>query len=357
MALGTNLSITKHNPGHTALVGLTTRTAALILCTALAFASTTPITTIIAIAFLLGTTEVLLDTASETIVPAICERHNHQQANTTLHTTQLLAQDIGGRALAGLIAVASQAAAFAVSALGAAAALVAMAPLWQRFPTHLRDSAPISTGTWQLIRHQQPFLGRTLATTSLVVLALSSVLGTQVAYATCTLGANELTFAALMMAPSAGVVFAGMTPASWMKKIEPTARLGLALLMLAGLFCCIWLAGGNFVLVAVLYALSAYVILLHNVEVASLRKKFTPEADQGQITTLFRVVSLITSATGMLCGGVYAQGAVRQWGEATGYQSQYLLAAAGLTIAGALWLLWPQFCSAKPAGRITLSSK
>lgn len=286
-------------------------------------------------ALIIGTAEVLYDTAAQSILPQVVDRSALPRANARLHAGETVANQFVGPPLGGLlvgIVVALALGAPAALWVLAVVALIAVPGRYRPYrsgpPTTLR--ADVAEGLRYLAGHR---VLRTLALmTGSSNFATSALFAVFVLYAVgpgSAMGLTEFAYGILITATAVGSVAGSLFAAAVARRIGRAWSLAVGVVTVTGI-CVVpaltadpWLIGATF-------AIAGVGIMLWNVIAVSLRQQITPDAMLGRLNSCYRLL-----AWGTMPLGAFAGGAI---GEAFGLKAAFLAAAvvAGLTGLGLL---------------------
>ncbi|MBB5084842.1 MFS transporter [Nonomuraea endophytica] len=284
-------------------------------------------------AFLIGTAETVYDTAAQSIVPQIVPRERLTQANGRLYAAELTANQFVGPPLAGLLAAAAAALAFATPA---ALWLLAVAALFlvrgsyrveRAEPATLR--ADIAAGLRYLWR--QKVLRRLAVLTGLFNFASNATSAVLVLYATGPMNLPEAGYGLLLGTIAAGSLV-GSLAGAWLEgRLGRTRTLVVALLAGAVLIG-VPAATTSPYLVGAGFFVGGIGIVVANVVMVSLRQRITPDAMLGRVNSSYRLIAWGTMPLGALVGGLLAQ----QIGLRPLFAVMALVALTGLACVRAL---------------------
>ncbi|GIH94302.1 MFS transporter [Planobispora siamensis] len=263
------------------------------------------------VAFCIGTTETLYDTAAQSILPQIVPRERLSRANGRLYAVELTANEFVGPPLAGFLVAAGLAAAFFAPAAMWAAAVAAL--LLVRGPFRVeRDlstslRADIAEGLRFLWRHR---LLRTLAVmVGVFNFATNAVLAVFVLYAVGPASVMELSEPAfgLLLATIAAGSLCGSFVAERIERRLGRARC-LALAFAGGaLLLGIPAVTARPFLIGAGFFVGGVGIVVWNVVTVSLRQRITPDRLLGRLNSGYRLVAWGTRPLGAAAGGLLAQ--------------------------------------------------
>jgi MFS family permease len=276
------------------------------------------------VALLLGTAEVVYDTAAQSILPQLVPRDRLPRANGRLIAAELTANEFVGPPLGGLLVAAGIAAAFATPAALWAAAVGVLLLLRGGFAvpreaaTTLR--ADVAEGLRYLWRHR---LLRTLAAmTGLFNFATNATFAVFVLYAVGPDSAMHLTEAAygvLFATIAAGSLVGAILADPLIRRLGRTRSLGLGVLGGVAVVGIPALTTSSLVIAAA-FLLGGVTNALWNVVAVSLRQRITPDRILGRINSSYRLVAWGTRPLGAALGGLL--------GELLGLRAVFAVAAA-----------------------------
>ena len=262
------------------------------------------IAAIAALAFLLGTAEVLRDNAAQTVLPAIVAKAELESANGQLWSIENIMGKFIGPPLAGVLI------AFAVPApfvLDAASFALAAALVWciaipkRSLPARRSFLVEARQGIAWIGAHRQVLqLALMLGAINFCSMMFMTML---VLYSQEVLGLSAAAYGVLLTAGAAGGVIAGLV---WPKLTERLGAqnglmLALALMPIPPLMIVLtaspWMAG------AALF-LETVVAVLWNVITVSYRQRLIPDALLGRVNSIYRFFGWGAIPFGALAGGV-----------------------------------------------------
>jgi MFS family permease len=260
---------------------------------------------------LLGTCEVLYDNSAQTFMPAIVATEHLERANGRMYSAEMVANQFLGPPLASLLLLGGfalpvffDAASFAASA-GLVFAIVATkrAPAAGPVPDVVERrpfKEEMAEGFRWLWRHR---LLRTFA----IALGFLNMLGNMgtaviVLWSQEVLHTSTLEFGLLSTGGAIGGVVGGWA-ASWVtKRLGSGASVGLTLWVGAVASVAVGFLS-NWVLVALLLAVSMFVAVLWNVITVSLRQTVIPDRLLGRVNSVYRFFGWGAIPIGALLGG------------------------------------------------------
>lgn len=276
------------------------------------------------VAFGVGVTETLYDTAAQSILPQVVPRTALPRANGRLYAAELTANQFVGPPLGGLLVAAGAAVAF-----GLPGALWAIAVgLLVGLPGSYRPERTTRTTLRADIAEGLRFLwhDRILRTLALMVgginFASNAAFAIFVLYAVgpdSPLGLSEPAYGVLLTTTAVGA-FAGSFVAERVVALVGRARsLALTVLSTVALVGVPAVTTDAWVIGAV-YAVGGAGIAVWNVVTVSLRQRITPDALLGRLNSCYRLVAWGTMPLGAAVGGAL--------GELFGLRSVFVVMAA-----------------------------
>ncbi|MBM7818820.1 MFS family permease [Cellulosimicrobium cellulans] len=276
------------------------------------------------VAFGVGVTETLYDTAAQSILPQVVPRTALPRANGRLYAAELTANQFVGPPLGGLLVAAGAAVAF-----GLPGALWALAVgLLVGLPGAYRPERTARTTLRADIAEGLRFLwhDRILRTLALMVgginFASNAAFAIFVLYAVgpdSPLGLSEPAYGVLLTTTAVGA-FAGSFVAERVVALVGRARsLALTVLSTVALVGVPAVTTDPWVIGAV-YAVGGAGIAVWNVVTVSLRQRITPDALLGRLNSCYRLVAWGTMPLGAAVGGLL--------GELFGLRSVFVVMAA-----------------------------
>lgn len=263
------------------------------------------------VAFLIGISETVYDTAAQSILPQVVPRSDLPAANARLYSVELTANAFVGPPIGGLLVAVG-----AALAIGTPAALwlVAIGVLWMvkgrfRVDRTVRTSlrADIAEGMRFLWRHR---LLRTLASmVGVMNLAGNMSMAVFVLYAvgsTSAMGLSE---------PGYGMFLAGMASgglvgslfAVRIVRVVGRARCLRVMVFFSGACLLSPALTANVWILGTMFALWSAAIAVWNVITVSLRQHVTPDALLGRVNSCYRLVAWGTQPVGALFGGLLGE--------------------------------------------------
>jgi MFS family permease len=287
--------------------------------------------------FLVGAAETLFDTASVSVVPAVVAREDLQRANGRLYAGQIVANNMAGPPLGGLLFASAAALPFLLDAATFAAAAALVLTLRGRFRTRpggvpagnpsTSIGSEISEGLSWLWRHR--LLRALVFTIGVMNLTFGAVFAVWVLYAQERLGLGPMGYGALAAAIPVGGVVGGLIAerVADLLGAGTTLRAGL----LVEVVTHIVLASTTSPLLAgTTLALFGFHATVWGTLSASLRQELVPDDLMGRVNSVYLLFDAGSASIGALLGGLVAGG--------FGLTSPFWFAAA--SVAAWVALVW-----------------
>ncbi len=282
-----------------------------------------------ALAFLLGTAEVLRDNAAQTVLPSIVDKTDLERANGQMWSAETVTGQFVGPPLAGALIALGIAVPFGFDAatFAAAAALVWLVALPPRHGSGGPAFLPaLAEGIRWMRAH--PLLLRLAVVLGLVNACHMATLTVLVLYGQEVLGLSALGYGTLLTAGAAGAVIGGLA-APWV-----SARIGTRASLLAGL--------ASFALSYLLLATTSSAIaaaaalfteaaggMLWNVVTVSYRQRLIPDAILGRVNAIYRFFGWGMMPVGAMAGGLIVTLAEPSLGRLAALHAPWWFAGAG----------------------------
>lgn len=295
---------------------------------------------LIALAFLLGSAEVLRDNAAQTILPSIVAPEDLEKANGQLWSTEQLTGQFIGPPLAGFLIAIGIAIPFGLHAafLAIGAGLVWMITL--------QPAIKVQTGVWDALKQGIAFMrGDALLLRLAVVLGVANFIATatltvQVLFAQDVLGLSSTAYGFVLSAAAMGAISGSL--------LAPriTALIGIQ----TSLFLSIGAWGVGYGLIGitsngVAMGVALYVVMagamLWNVITVSWRQRRIPTALLGRVNSIYRFFGWGSMPLGALAGGGLVVLFESGMGREMAIRAPFLLAslACGLLLIYAVFRL------------------
>lgn len=309
-----------------------------VLLGGLGLATATDVSTIglvYVVALGLGCAEVLFDTSSQTIMPAIVEsKDDLSKANGRLYAVETITNQFVGPPLGGALVAASAALAIGAGAGLYAVAVVALLLLPGTYRTH-REGPPtslradIGEGVRYLLGHRLlRTLGLLLGVQNLLFSAEFSIF-VLFAVSKAGLGLSDVGVGLLLTCGAVGGVLGSLVAAPVEKALGRTRLLALSILI-SGISLALPGLVPNAVVAGVTGACTGVASVMWNVVTVSLRQRIIPDQLLGRVNSGYRLLGWGTMPIGAALGGVL--------GEAVGLRAVFVVAGVGV-----LALLVPLF--------------
>lgn len=300
------------------LAGLAAATAADVATIALLYA----------VALGLGCAEVLFDTSSQTILPAVVEsRDDLSRANGRLYAAETVTNQFVGPPLGGFLVAVSAAVAIGVGAGFYALAVVALLLIPGTYrtvregpPTSLR--ADIGEGLRYLLGHRLlRTLGLLLGAQTLLLSAQGAIFVLFLVSRREGLGLGDVGVGVLFAFGAVGGVLGSFLAAPVERAVGRTRLLAVSV-VLSGV--CLALPGlaPNVVVTGLAGAAIGVAAVMWNVVTVSLRQRIIPDQLLGRVNSGYRLLGWGTSPIGAALGGAL--------GELVGLRAVFVVAGAGV---------------------------
>ncbi|MEM9550389.1 MAG: MFS transporter [Pseudomonadota bacterium] len=285
-----------------------------------------------ALAFLLGSAEVLRDNAAQTVLPSVVPKAALERANGQIWSIEHIMGSFIGPPLAGVLIALAVPAPFALDAVSFAMAAIlvwcmAMSP----------RLAPARQSAWIEAREGIAWLRshRTILQLAIMLgimnaLALMTIT-ILVLYSQEVLGLGSAAHGLLMTAAAAGGVAGGILCPAIAARLGQRRALMVALPLLAGSMAMIGLVPAVWVVALALFA-EMFAAVLWNVVTVSYRQRLIPDALLGRVNSLYRFFGWGLSPFGALIGGAVVAMAEPSIGRDLAIRLPYVLCGLGMVI-------------------------
>ncbi|MDO0933570.1 MFS transporter [Streptomyces sp. DG2A-72] len=270
--------------------------------------------------FLLGSAQVVITNAAQSVLPQVVPAERLQRANGNQYMVQTVGATSLGPPLGSMLFALTAALPFVVDAGSFVLSAILLASL-PRALVHITRRAPMRTqvaeGLRWLSRHK---LLRTLA----ILLGVNSFcnrlgLATLVLFATQTLHLSNRDYGLVLVGEGVGSLIGGLASVWIARRVGSVRAFVLALAGNVAVYVGMGLAP-NGASLAVMLALCGFMITLSSVVTVSLRQQIIPGQLLGRVNSVFRMLGWGLMPLGALVGGFMAQ----EWG----LRAPFLLAAA-----------------------------
>ncbi|MFK8023207.1 MAG: MFS transporter [Ilumatobacter sp.] len=286
------------------IVGQLVRAIAVTLLTVLVATETASIWWVIAIAFVLGAGEVVVDSSSQAAVPQLVGPDQLERANGRLIAAMTLFDTVVGVALGALLFSVASSLPFAVDAVtfvvGAALLLTIRRPLQgeRTIKTTVRDD--VAEG-WRFLAGHRLLRGLMFAVATSNFAANVSM-GVFVVLIVDDLGGSEASFGLVLGVGAIGGVLGSLTAARLVERFGRRPVLAMTPLIASGAYLVNALATAVWMPAAAFFVVS-FAIICFNVPGQSLRQSLTPEPLLGRVVATFRMVGMGAAPVGAILGG------------------------------------------------------
>jgi MFS family permease len=264
-----------------------------------------------AVFFAVGVAETLFDNASVSILPSVVARERLPKANGRLLGARVVAEDLAGPPLGGVLFAAAAAVPFLLDAGTFAAAAALVAAMRGRFRVERPEEAPpttlrseIAEGVRWLWRNRLlRILALAIGLMNVTLMATASIL---VLYARERLGLGPAGYGLLFSSMAVGGIAASLVVERIVGWLGPATTMRVGLLIEASTHLVLALARSPLVVGAIL-ALFGFHAITWNVTSISLRQELVPERLLGRVNSAYAVFSSGGTALGAVVGGLLAR--------------------------------------------------
>ena len=264
-----------------------------------------------AVFFAVGVAETLFDNASVSILPSVVARERLPKANGRLLGARVVAEDLAGPPLGGVLFAAAAAVPFLLDAGTFAAAAALVAAMRGRFRVERPEEAPpttlrseIAEGVRWLWRNRLlRILALAIGLMNVTLMATASIL---VLYAKERLGLGPAGYGLLFSSMAVGGIAASLVVERIVGWLGPATTMRVGLLIEASTHLVLALARSPLVVGAIL-ALFGFHAITWNVTSISLRQELVPERLLGRVNSAYAVFSSGGTALGAVVGGLLAR--------------------------------------------------
>jgi MFS family permease len=315
------------------MLGELVRGGAMVGVAAMAATGALTIAVVFAAAFVVGTAEVVTDTAAQALVPMVVDRQDLRRANGRLMGGQMVMNDFLGAPLGAVLVGVATTVALIIPAglyLLAAIALAALSG---------REYVAVRTGTTTVRADVREGLVALWSNTTLRRLAVFGAVSTLTNTAffavflvfalSPAMGLSGFEYSLLLTAAAVGAVSGSLAADRLGERLRPRVLLSSVVAALALCFATPVVTVNPFLIAGAL-VVSGVVTATGAVVSMSLRQSLAPENLLGRISAANRLLALGASPVGALLGGIIAQ--------ATSPRVLFILLAAGVLTA--LPLTW-----------------
>ncbi len=285
-----------------------------------------------ALAFMIGTAEVVRDNAAQTLLPSVVEKAQLETANGQLWSVEQVMGSFVGPPVAGFLIAYSISAPFLVDAVAFALAAwcvwaIALPPRIK--PVKRALLTEIAEG-WAWMRGNPMVLRVAIVLGLLNLLAFMEVT-ILVLYSQEVLGLSAIGHGILLTAGAAGGVAGGVIGPRIISRIGNMRAIAAALLLFPLQPLAIGLAGSAWVAGAALFT-GMFAALLWNIVTVSWRQRIIPDDILGRVNSLYRFFGWGTMPLGALLGGWIVTMAEPEAGRLLALKAPYFVSAAGFAM-------------------------
>lgn len=283
-----------------------------------------------AIAFALGTAEVLRDNAAQTALPSVVDKRDLEAANGQLWTIEQVMGQFVGPPVAGLLIALAVPAPFIIDAVtfAVAALLVSRMSMPARAPAPRRAFREELAEGWRYMKGHPVVLRLAVMLGGLNALGYAGLAMTPL-YAQEVLGLGAAGLGLLMTCAAAGGVAGGLICPRIVARIGPQAALWSAL--------AIWPMTNVAIAVAPHWAVAApamfmelFAAVLWNVVTVSYRQRTIPDDLLGRVNAIYRFFGWGMMPLGALAGGLIVSQLGPVLGREAALRGVFWMAAAGM---------------------------
>jgi MFS family permease len=294
-----------------------------------------------ALAFLLGTAEVLRDNAAQTVLPSIVDKADLERANGQMWSAETVMGQFVGPPLAGALIALGIAVPFGFDAasFAVAAGLVGLVALPARQSTR---SAAFMIELTEGIRWMRahPLLLRLAVVLGLTNACYMATLTILVLYGQEVLGMSAFGYGVLLTIGAAGAVIGGLAAPAVAERVGTRASLLIGLSSFAASYLILAMTSSP-VIAGIALFIEAAGGMLWNVVTVSYRQRIIPDAILGRVNSIYRFFGWGMMPLGALAGGLIVTLAEPSFGRLAALHAPYWFAGAGamvILIYGALRL-------------------
>jgi MFS family permease len=291
---------------------------------------------IVAVAFVLGCLEVGYDSTAQTYLPAIVRSRHLTAANGQLRSVELVANDLAGKPLGGLLVGSLPASAFFFRTVSSLLGLLLLLGLPSDRPP--AGSADSSGAGWRfaLAGLRALWRERDVRTYTLLVMttnvALSLVVSTQVLWVAETLGVGAVGYGILLGVSAVGGVLGGQLVGPLSRRMSPGGLVTTGVALLAAACAGIALTRSP-VIAGTLYVLSSFAIVVVSVVSVTARQTIIKGATLGRANSGARLLTWSLTPLAFFSGGLVVDVADGPIATELALRLPYAIAAGVLAVA------------------------
>lgn len=261
--------------------------------------------------FFIGVAKVIFDSTAQTTIPTVVGRDQLERANGYMVTSITTMDDIIGKGIGGLLLSLGL---FVPLMLDAATALLTIPILLSiRGAYQKRSTAPSEKKGKKRVKDEllegvkwvwnHPLL-RGLALLNIgLTTSFASIIAIQVLFIQENLGLGPAGFGMLMVIAAVGAIIGGQLAGFLKNKLGTKQGMLLSVLITGVALGSVGFLN-NWVIVAVLFIIGNFAVVIWNVFRLSLLQRIVPEELLGRVLSVFRFVSWGMSPIGMMLGGL-----------------------------------------------------
>lgn len=321
--------VDRHDRRRLMIGGQLVRAIAVLVLVGLITADVATIWSVIAVAFVLGAGEVVVDSSSQAAIPQLVAPDQLDRANSRMIAAITVLDEVVGVALGAVLFSVATPLPFVIDAftflVGASLLATIRRPLQQRRRAQSTVRADIAEGARFLIGHR--LLRGILSATATSNLAGNTAFGVLVVLLVDELGASEAAFGIVLGVGAIGGVIGSLVASRMVELVGRRRVMSTTPLLLILSYLVNALAVQTW-MVSAAFFVASFAIVCFNVPGQSLRQSVTPEPILGRVVATFRMVGMGAAPVGALLGGFITQ--------ATSVRTANVAAAA---IQAVSWLL------------------
>ncbi|CAM3845100.1 hypothetical protein BS11774_19800 [Bacillus subtilis] len=284
----------------------TVRAVMILLLTVLIILGWATVPLLIILTFLFGTAKVMFDCTAQTIVPMVVKSKQLEKANGLFASVQLIASDLLGGALAGILILIGLPAPFVIDVITSVTSI----PLLMRMKGNFQAREERKKVTFKadlkeglLFVWNDPLLRPLALFGSGVTMVFSMITAMQVFFMKEILHLSSFEFGLLISFATVGSVIGGRAVSNL--KIKLGARKSLLISILT-MGICYGIAGlsSNWYIVGLFYFIASFFIVVWGVLNVTYRQRIVPQELLGRVNTVFRFLSWGVSSIGTIIGGI-----------------------------------------------------
>lgn len=289
-----------------------------------------------AVAFLLGSAEVLRDNAAQTVLPSVVAREDLETANGQMWSVERIMGQFVGPPLAGVLIALSVPAPFVFDAMtfAVAAVLVWMMVIPARIaPARRSFGVELMEGLGWIWRHVM--IWRLAIILGVINACAMAALTMLVLFSQDVLGLGAVGHGLLLTCGAVGGVIGGMLAPAVAGRVGGTRCLWLSFVLFAGCYAMIGFAASP-VVVGIAIFIESLGGMLWNVVTVSFRQRSIPDALLGRVNSVYRFFGWGMMPVGALAGGLIVAWAEPSLGREAALRLPYWTAAGILVATGAI---------------------